>query len=382
MTITRRTLVQGLGGLLAWTLVGCSDGSRGTGAQVGADTTGAGPDALDAATLRVEPLASGLVAPWALAFAPDGRIFLTERPGRVRMLSPDGVLAPEPVAEIPGVAAEGEGGLLGLALDPAFATTRRLYLYHTYRQGGSLRNRVVRYTERDGRLAERTVILDGIPGASTHNGGRLAFGPDGMLYVTTGDGAQRPLAQDLGSLAGKILRINPDGSIPRDNPFAGSPVYSYGHRNPQGLAWHPQTGQLYATEHGASGNDELNLIEAGGNYGWPNVEGRDHGTYRAPLAVYSPAIAPSGATWYTGTALPAWQGSLLFATLRGAHLHRVNVDAADRQRITAEERLFDGAYGRLRDVQQGPDGTLYLLTSNRDGRGNPSRDDDRLLRIG
>ena len=330
---------------------------------------------------RVETVATGLVAPWAIAFVPDGRVFITERPGRLRVLTPDSVLMAEPLAEIEGVAAAGEGGLLGLALDPDFARNRRLYLYHTYRDGQGLRNRVVRYTERDSRLADRTVILDRIPGASIHNGGRIAFGPDGKLYVTTGDAAQSALAQDRGSLAGKILRLNADGSIPQDNPFPGSPVYSYGHRNPQGLAWHPQTGQLYATEHGASGNDELNLIEAGQNYGWPEVQGRNHGSFRAPLAVYSPAIAPTGATWYTGAVIPPWRGSLLFTTLRGTHLRRVTVDATDPRRITAQKELFDDRYGRLRDVQQGPDGQLYVLTSNRDGRGDPDADDDRVLRI-
>ena len=335
----------------------------------------------NAPAARVETVATGLVAPWALAFAPDGRVFLTERPGRLRVLTPEGVLMAAPLAEIEGVAAEGEGGLLGLALDPEFGRNRRLYLYHTYRAGGGLRNRVVRYTENGGRLGERTVILDGIPGASVHNGGRLAFGPDGKLYVTTGDAAQSALAQDRGSLAGKILRLNPDGSVPQDNPFPGSPVYSYGHRNVQGLAWHPQTGRLYATEHGASGNDELNLIEAGQNYGWPEVQGRNHRSFRAPLAVYESAIAPAGATWYTGAVIPPWRGSLLFTTLRGTHLHRVTVEANDPRRITAQERLLDGRYGRLRDVQQGPDGQLYVLTSNRDGRGNPAGDDDRVLRI-
>ena len=377
-TVTRRTFGKGLIGLMAGALVGCSDDGRRTSAQVSTVGAGAG---VDPRALRVESLAVGLVAPWALAFAPDGRIFITERPGRLRVLSPDGVLAPEPVAEIGDVAAQGEGGLLGLALGPDFATNGWLYLYYTYRGGGGLENRVVRYTERDHRLADRVIILDGIPGSGVHDGGRIAFGPDGKLYVTTGDAAQRALAQDPGSLAGKILRLNPDGSVPEDNPFPGSPVYSSGHRNPQGLAWHPETGQFYATEHGASGNDELNLIEPGRNYGWPEVEGTDHGSFRAPLAVYAPAIAPSGATWYTGTAVPAWQGSLLFATLRGTHLHRVSVDPADRERVTGQERLFDGEYGRLRDVQQGPDGAVYILTSNRDGRGNPAPDDDRLLRI-
>ena len=359
----------GLALLCLWALSGCGESS-----PPPATATGPAP--------RVETIAAGLVAPWAIAFPPDGRVFVTERPGRLRVLTPDRVLEDKPLAEIAGVAAEGEGGLLGLALDPAFAQNRQLYVYHTYQGDDGLRNRVVRYTERDGSLAGRTVILDGIPGAGIHDGGRIAFGPDGKLYVTTGDATQANLAQDRASLAGKILRLNPDGSIPGDNPFPGSPVYSYGHRNPQGLAWHPTTGQLYATEHGPSGNDELNLIEAGQNYGWPLVQGTDHGQFRAPLAVYSPAIAPSGATWYTGDVIPPWRGSLLFATLRGTHLHRVTVDPNDPERITAEERLFDGEYGRLRDVQQGPDGRLYVLTSNRDGRGSPTGDDDRVLRIG
>ncbi len=375
-TLTRRTMGKGLLGLLGLALVGCGDDPPRAGAQSSTDDPGG-----ETPDLRVETVAAGLVAPWSLPFAPDRRIFVTERPGRLRVLTPDGQLRPEPVAEIGDVAAQGEGGLLGIALDPDFAANHRLYLYYTFRSGGGLQNRVVRFTENDNRLTGGTIILDGIPGASTHNGGRIAFGPDGMLYVTTGDGAQRPLAQELDSLAGKILRVNADGSVPTDNPFRGSPVYSYGHRNPQGLAWHPETGQLFATEHGASGNDEVNLIEGGRNYGWPTVEGWEHGSFRAPLAVYAPAIAPSGATWYTGSAIPQWRGSLLFATLRGSHLHRVSVDTDDRARVSAEERLFEGEYGRLRDAQQGPDGALYLLTSNRDGRGNPSRDDDRVLRV-
>ena len=325
------------------------------------------------AGVEVETVATGLEAPWELAFAPDGRIFVTERAGRVRVLTPDGVLEEEPLAQIEGVAAEGEGGLLGLALDPDFERNGHVYLYHTYRDESGLRNRLVRYTESGGRLADETVLLDGIPGEIIHDGGRIAFGPDGKLYVTTGDAARPELAQDPGSLAGKILRLNGDGSVPADNPFPGSPVYSYGHRNPQGLAWNPRTGHLYATEHGASGNDELNLIEAGANYGWPEVEGSEHGEFTAPVAVYGSSIAPSGAAWY--------ESGVLFATLVGNHLHRVRIDPDDPRRVAGDEELFDDRFGRLRDVQAGPDGALYLLTSNRDGRGNPTDDDDRLLRV-
>lgn len=332
--------------------------------------------------LTVETLTTDLVAPWAIAFAPDGRAFITERPGRLRLLTADGELLPAPVAVIEGVAASGEGGLLGLALDPAFARNRQLYLYHTYQADTGVANRVVRYTENRGRLANRTVLLAEIPGAGIHNGGRLAFGPDGKLYITTGDAASAELAQDLNSLAGKILRINPDGSIPTDNPFAGSPVYSYGHRNAQGLAWHPASGQLYATEHGPSGNDEVNLIEPGGNYGWPAAQGTKHPQpFVAPLTTFTPSVAPSGAVWYTATLIPQWRDSLFFATLRGRHLHRLVIVPDDPQAIITQERLYDGEYGRLREVVQGPDGALYLLTSNRDGRGSPVGNDDRLLRI-
>ncbi|HEV3407104.1 MAG TPA: PQQ-dependent sugar dehydrogenase [Gaiellaceae bacterium] len=331
--------------------------------------------------LRVETVATGLEAPWALAIAPDGRMFVTERPGHLRVLRPDGGLQREPLAQIDDVAAEGEGGLLGLALDPDFDRNGRLYLYYTYRGESGLQNRVVRYTERQGRLSEDAVLLDGIPGEVIHDGGRIAFGPDGKLYVTTGDAAQPELAQDRSSLGGKILRINPDGSVPADNPFPGSAVYSFGHRNPQGLAWNPETEDLYATEHGASGNDELNLIEPGANYGWPVVEGENHGQFAAPLAVYESSIAPSGAAWYGEDAIPPWRDDVLFATLVGTHLHRVGVDAGDPRGITGQEQEFEDRFGRLRDVQVGPDGELYLLTSNRDGRGSPTEDDDRLLRV-
>jgi glucose/arabinose dehydrogenase len=324
-------------------------------------------------------VATGLEVPWALAFSPDGRIFITERPGRLRVIS-GGVLLPQPVAVLP-VASVRESGLLGLALDPEFEENHFLYVYYTYREGRALWNRVVRLTESGGRAGEPVVLLEGIPGATIHDGGRLRFGPDGRLYITAGDSARELLAPELSSLAGKVLRLNPDGSIPHDNPFPGSPIFSYGHRNPQGLAWQPATGQLFATEHGPQGHDEVNIIGAGSNYGWPAAKGRQGAErgFSLPVAESGGGTwAPSGATFYTGSHFPQWQGHLFFAGLRSTALW--HMDPAAAQPLEPQP-LLKGQYGRLRDVVQGPGGFLYLLTSNRDGRGNPTPEDDRLLRL-
>jgi len=339
--------------------------------------------------IQVEIVAQNLEAPWAIAPSPDGRIFLTERPGRIRVVQ-DGVLLQEPWARIE-VAAVGEAGLLGLALDPDFSQNRYVYIYYTYRgDQGRLWNRVARLLEHEGRGTDLTVILDRIPGAPIHDGGRIKFGPDGKLYITTGDAASPSLAQDLSSLAGKILRINSDGSIPPDNPFPGSPIYSYGHRNPQGLAWHPVTSKLFSTEHGPSGappnccHDEVNIIEPGKNYGWPMVFGmaRDPRFVDPILESGLDTWAPSGASFYSGDKLPqSWKDNLFFAALRNQHLHRVILQPPEFIKVQLQEKLFAGAFGRLRDVVQGPDGFLYLATSNRDGRGTPAPDDDRILRI-
>ncbi|MDR5693831.1 MAG: PQQ-dependent sugar dehydrogenase [Armatimonadota bacterium] len=324
-----------------------------------------------------------LEIPWALDFAPDGRIFLTERPGRIRIVR-DGRLDPRPWATLP-VAHVGEGGLLGLALSPEFSRTSYVYVYYTYQRDSQLWNRVVRLVERGGQGVVDRVIIDGIPGAFVHDGGRIKFGPDGKLYVTTGDARNPSLAQDRTSLAGKILRVNPDGSIPTDNPFPGSPVYSYGHRNPQGLAWHPETGALYATEHGPSGerglccHDEVNLVQKGKNYGWPEVVGysQDQRFVSPILESQNDTWAPSGAAFATRG---VWRGTLFFTALRGQALHRVTLQNGG-QRVGRHDELYRGRFGRLRDVVEGPDGALYVLTSNRDGRGAPAPDDDRLLRI-
>lgn len=335
---------------------------------------------------RVEVVATGLEVPWALAFAPDGRIFFTERPGRIRVIE-GGRLRPEPVATLP-VAATGEGGLMGLALDPNFAQNGYLYVMYTYRSGNALRNRISRLTLRGQTAGEEVVLIEDIPGAGIHDGGRLAFGPDGKLYATTGDATQRDLAQRLDSLAGKILRLNPDGSVPADNPFPGSYVYSYGHRNPQGLAWHPTTGQLYSTEHGPSGEmglccrDELNLIRPGANYGWPVVtDAPGDPRFVDPILHSGDATwAPAGMDFVTGERLAPWRGHLFFGALRGQHLHHV-VLGPDGRTVVFHEELFRGEFGRIREVKMGPDGALYFTTSNRDGRGQPRPGDDRILRI-
>jgi len=329
----------------------------------------------------VETFVSGLEIPWEMRFLPDGRIFVTERPGRVRVIE-NGQLRPEPVATIPDVAPVGEGGLLGMALHPDFANNHWIYFYYTYQSGGGVANKVVRYTETNNTLVDPVVILDGIPGAQIHDAGRLGFGPDGKLYITTGDAAQPELAQDTNSLAGKILRLNDDGSVPPDNPFPGSPVYSYGHRNPEGLAWEPGTNALYATEHGPSAHDEVNQIQPGANYGWPIMQGNEGPNNGYTLPVIESGTdtwAPSGATFVQGNTFPQWTGSLLFGSLRGTTLWRLDIPGGGSPPNL--EAIISGDYGRLRNVVEGPDGYIYILTSNRDGRGDPASDDDRILRI-
>ena len=336
--------------------------------------------------VRLETVVSHLEVPWSLAFSPDGRLFLSERPGRIRVVR-GGVLDPQPWATLP-VRAVGEGGLMGLVLSPTFDREPWVYVCYTYADQGQAENRISRLREVDGRGVGEQILLDRFPGEVIHDGCRLKFGPDGKLYATTGDAAQRSRAQDLTSLSGKILRLNPDGSVPADNPFGPtSPIYTYGHRNPQGLAFDPRSGALFATEHGPSGEvgigayDEVNVIVAGSNYGWPVVIGAPGlAPYRDPLLAYpDAAVPPAGATFYLSQRIPQWTGNFFFASLGARHLQRVVFNGGGD--VVAIERLFDGVFGRLRDVIEGPDGALYVTTSNRDGRGSPVPDDDRVLRI-
>ena len=315
-------------------------------------------------------LAQKLEIPWALDFLPDGSIVFTERLGRVRLIDTQEGLLPEPLLTISEVAHRGEGGLLGIAVHPDFANNHFIYVYYTYQGRQNLANRVVRFRKEDKTLLDKKIIIDNIPGASNHNGGRMKFGPDGLLYITTGDASVSDLAQDRNSLAGKILRLKDDGTIPPGNPFPGSPVYSFGHRNPQGLVWDAQ-GRLWAMEHGSSATDELNLIEPRNNYGWPIIRGDE----QAP-GLESPVIHSGRETW-APSGLAFFDGSLFFAGLRGQSLYQAVIE---NESVTLQRHL-NRSFGRLRDVVIGPDNLLYILTSNRDGRGIPTDDDDQIIRI-
>jgi len=319
------------------------------------------------ARARVAGIVAGdLVAPWGMTFLPDGSALVSERDSeRIVRVDPDGTVSP--IGRVQGVDGAGEGGLLGLALSPAYDEDGALFAYYT---AGS-ENVVARMTYDGEQLSDQQTVLDGIPGGPIHNGGRIAFGPDGFLYVGTGEAGQTQLAQDRDSLGGKILRITPDGEPAPDNPFDGSPVYSLGHRNVQGLAW-DESGQLWAAEFGQNTWDELNRIEPGENYGWPEVEGRsDDDDYVDPVRQWTTEEAsPSG--------IAIAGNSVFMAGLRGERLWQIPIPDG---KAGKPRPLLAGEYGRLRAATTAPDGSLWVLTNNRDGRGSPRRGDDKIVRL-
>ena len=338
-------------------------------------------------SFKVEKVVGGLQVPWSIVWAPDGRMIFTERVGRIRVFE-NGSLKPQPLFVVPDVEPTGESGLMSVVLHPQFATNHLLYISYAY-AGAGIRVRVVRYREAPEGFVDRKVIIEDIPAAQFHAGCRLRFGPDGKLYVTTGDATQRELAQRLDSLAGKTLRLNDDGSVPNDNPFIGQAnarpeIWSYGHRNSQGMDWQPGSNLMFQTEHGPSGfdgpggGDEVNIVERGKNYGWPLIHHKEsRAGLESPLLEYTPACAPASGMFYRGSAFPQFKGNFFFGCLRGERLIRVTLDG---RRVLSQEDLIT-KYGRIRDVAEGPDGFLYFSTSNRDGRGTPTNDDDRILRL-
>jgi glucose/arabinose dehydrogenase len=327
-----------------------------------------------AATPRTTVVATGLEAPWELAFLPDRRALVTERPGRVVLFS-RGFRSRRVVATLEvDTGGRKEGGLLGLALDPGFRRNGLVYLYRTAR---SDENQVLRYRLVGSRLVFRRKIVGGIEASDSHNGGRIKFGPDRALWITTGETYHEELAQDRSSLNGKILRL----PLAKARGGGGRPeIVSIGHRNVQGLDWQPGSKRLFITEMGADDRDEVNVVRRGGNYGWPTVRGKDDGGGRFVPAAWdtgSGNVAPSGATFVRRRG-SAWTGSFLFGTLRGEQLIRLRVSGA---RVTGMQRLYEDRFGRIRNVVEGPGGAIYLLTSNRDGRGDPSSGDDRIIRL-
>lgn len=347
------------------------------------------PPPATATGAKVTTIAKGLAYPWGMQFLPDGRVIVTERPGRIRIIAKDGSLS-KPLEGAPKVVPQGQGGMLDIALAPDFATSRLVYIAYSERRGpgrnGTSVGRAKLISNAAGDRLEgfRNVFRQQPPnGGSLHFGARLAFSPDGKLFVTLGERySGKFLAQDLKTHYGKVVRINADGTVPPDNPFAGKRdirphIWSSGHRNPQAAAIHPESGRLWTVEHGAQGGDEINVPASGRNYGWPVISyGREYsgakigvGTHNAgmeqPVYYWDPSIAPSGMAFYTADRFPQWQGNLFVGALKNRLLARLVLDG---EKVVAEERLLDDLKERIRDVRQGPDGYLYVLTDNKNGR--------------
>lgn len=328
------------------------------------------PEKVESAAKTVQIIAENLDVPWDIVFLPDGDMLVTQRSGTIKRIGTQSA-----TIALPSVKQIGEGGLMGLALHPRFPENQLVYLYFTTAEGGQ-KNRIVRFRLADNQLLEDKVIIDNIPSALYHDGGQIAFGPDGMLYVTTGDAQDPDLAQDLKSLAGKTLRLTADGEIPPDNPY-GTAVWSYGHRNAQGIAWDDR-GRMWQTEHGRSGAlsgfDELNLVEKGKNYGWPTIQGSEQRE-----GMVTPVLDSTANETWAPAGIAFVDDKLFFAGLRGSTLYEATLGADGN--VTGFRKHLAGAYGRLRAVVLGPDGFLYFSTSNKDARGTPRLNDDKILKV-
>ena len=324
--------------------------------------------------MNIDVVVDGLNNPWEMVFAPNGDIYFSERDGRVWKIENFGDAK---VIQTFPKSGSYEGGTLGLALDPNFEENKKIYIYQTNLELEFFQNKVFSFTVDGDELVDVQTVIDDIPGAPWHDGGRIAFGPDEKLYITTGDAVNPGWSQDMSSLAGKILRINSDGSIPDDNPFDSSAIFSYGHRNPQGIAW-SNDGLLVSSEHGPSGemgygHDEINVIVKGENYGWPKVVGdSSDDSYVNPI-IHSgeQTWAPSGMVYFDSNKIPSLDGKFLVGALRGQHL--MVLDIANDGSLTSAEKIFEGDFGRIRTAQISPDGVLYLLTAN--------GDNDKIIRI-
>lgn len=338
------------------------------------------------AEYSIEPFVRDLEVPWSIVFTSDTRILVNERPGRLRVIE-NGVLKKEPLREFNDISNGSEEGLMGLALDPDYNVNKLIYISYAYERDDALWVKVVRFVDNGTSLAEETIIFDGMPAEKYHAGCRLRFGPDKKLYITTGDAGERKLAQDLSKLHGKILRINGDGTIPSDNPFPNSPIWSYGHRNPQGIDWFPGTEVMWSTEHGPSGfdgpggGDEVNVIVKGQNYGWPEVSHTESKEGMiSPILVFTPAEAPASGMFYKSGKISDFKNTFLFGCLKGQGIMVVTVDPNDPTKQISFKKIAT-KYGRIRDIAEGPDGNIYFSSSNKDGRGNEQDGDDKIYRI-
>jgi glucose/arabinose dehydrogenase len=321
-------------------------------------------------TLTDKVLTQNLNYPWEILWGPDSKLWITERGGKISRVDP-ATGAVTPLLTIGEVVSQGEGGLLGMVLHPDFSTTPEVFIAYNYVKNGAYIKKVVKFSYNGTTLINPQVLLDNIPASSIHNGTRLAISPDKKLYITSGDASVSSRAQDKSSFAGKIQRINLDGSIPADNPIAGSPLWSFGHRNAQGLVF--VNDRLYSSEHGASTDDEINIIQKGRNFGWPNVEGFCNTSTEIafctannvvePIFAWTPTIAPSGIDYYNNDAIPQWKNSLLLAVLKDSELLQIKLNTAG-DKVEVVNTFYKNTYGRMRDVAISPDGKVYIITSN------------------